>query len=150
MGRIRGHLHTTRWRERRIGQRRSHETNSRSLTYCEVKGEGNWSAEIAWDESEVLHPARWREMGVGQRRSHGTNPMSLTSCEVEGEGVGQRRSHETNSRSLTYCEVKGEGSWSAEIAWDESEVTYTLGGGRGELISADRMGPIRCHLHAGR
>jgi len=47
--------------------------------------------------------------------------------------------------------MKGDGNWSAQINWDESKVTHTLGGeGRGELISTDRMGRIRGHLQAGR
>ena len=56
-----------------------------------------------------------------------------------------------NPRSLTSCEVKGEGNWSAQIAWEESKVTYILQGeGRGELVSTDRMGRIRGHLHPAR
>ena len=84
-----------------------------------MKGEGNWSVQIAWDEIRGhLHAVRRRERGIGQRRSHGTNPRSLTSCEV-----------------------KEEGNWSVQIAWDESEVTYILRGeGRGELVSTDCMG----------
>ena len=89
-------------------------------------------------------------------------------------GVSHRRSHGTNSKPLTSYEVRGEGKWSAEIAWDEFEVTYTLGGerrgelvrgiawdefevayilqgsGRGELVSGDRMGRIRGRLHPAR
>src|SRR5260221_638168 len=65
--------------------------------------------------------------------------------------IGQRIWHRPKPRLLTSWAVKRSGSWSAQIAWHKSEVTYILRGeGRGELVSADRMARIRGHLHTAR
>ena len=76
MGLIGGHLQAG-GGGRGVGQPRSHGTNPRSLTSWEVKG--SWSAQIAWNESEVTYTLGGRKRGISHRRSHGTNSRPLTS-----------------------------------------------------------------------
>jgi len=185
----------------RICQHSSHGENQMSLTSWKVKGKGkfvstdrmerirchlqagwwsrkaNLSAQIASGESGVAYSLEGEgEWWICQHWSHGENQMWLTSWKVKGKDEFISTDHMESIRHHLQA-----GWWSrkvnssAQIAWQESDITYSLEGEadrrlcqhrshgknqtsltlwkekqKGNFVSTNCMGRIRHHLLSGR
>jgi len=112
---------------------------------------GNLSTKMGCNESEVTYSLEGEGTGEfvsadAMQRIRGRLPAGTW----QETGIHQSRWHQQNPRSLTNWNVKEQGTSSEQMAGEESEVTYSLDEGTGQLVSRDGMQRVRYHLLAGR